>query len=159
MYLGFRVREFFDADLADAIAGRTSIYTWAGSSFSDYYETYWLGGLATGQSYYEPQSGLVTRQLSISPDGGSSTITVCRNTSTSETPATCKNGLDDDCDGLIDAADPDCGQTRPVAASPVAAPPPPPTAGTEFVRLYLPLPPTPKPLKLELHLQRLIISG
>ena len=37
-----------------------------------------------------------------------------------ETAATCNNGLDDDCDGFIDAADSDCG-----AFYPPPNPPPP----------------------------------
>lgn len=131
VYVGFRVRESFDADLDEAYASKTTVYTWEGSTFSDYFETYRKAAISTGNSYYEPLSGLTTRQLSITADGGSAVVSICRNTSTVETAATCNNGLDDDCDGLIDAADPDCGFVKgtPSASNLKNRPPPPPTAG------------------------------
>ena len=40
VFLGFRQREAFDADLAAPYAGATSVYTWQGQGYRDYYETY-----------------------------------------------------------------------------------------------------------------------
>ncbi len=40
MFLGFRQREAFDADLAAPFPGATSVYTWQGQGYRDYYETY-----------------------------------------------------------------------------------------------------------------------
>ena len=65
------------------------------------------GLVSTGTSYYHSASGLTVRQLSVSADGGSATVTVCRNSTAVETGALCFNGLDDDCDGLADADDPE----------------------------------------------------
>ena len=59
------------------------------------------GLVSTGTSFYHPASGLTVRQLSVSADGGSATVTVCRNSTAAETGALCFNGLDDDCDGTI----------------------------------------------------------
>lgn len=109
------------------LLGKTLINTWAGTSYSDYYNTFWLASVATGESFYDPASGLTTRQLSITPDGGAAVVSICRRSSTAETVDTCSNGLDDDCDGLIDAADPDCGGV--LANSSPPPPPPPPTTG------------------------------
>lgn len=38
-------------------------------------------------------------------------VSICRFETTTET--NCWDGLDDDCDGLIDGADPDCGRAPP----------------------------------------------
>jgi hypothetical protein len=40
VFLGFRQREGLDADLNAPYAGATSVYTWQGQGFHDYYETY-----------------------------------------------------------------------------------------------------------------------
>ena len=40
VFLGFRQREAFDADLAAPFPGATSVYTWQGQGYRDYYETY-----------------------------------------------------------------------------------------------------------------------
>ena len=138
VFLGFRARESYDADLTDAFASHTSIYSWNGSTYNDFFETYWLGSVATGQAFYEPLSGITTRQLSISADGGSAVVSICRNTTMAETGALCYNGLDDDCDGLIDGNDPNCGGTVPGAPTPANVPPPPPTAGAVHCGLFLP---------------------
>ena len=139
------------------------------------------GVVATGASLYLPSSGLTVRQLAVSADGGSATVTACRNSTAGkdsgshgtspgttvqqhefqnirrkhavatmfyascegETGALCFNGLDDDCDGLIDGADPGCAG---------ASPPPPPMlasgaaiAPPHAVVLLLPPPPPPTP--------------
>ncbi|KAG2436829.1 hypothetical protein HXX76_006351 [Chlamydomonas incerta] len=52
----------------------------------------------------------------------SATVGLCRATDTAETPDTCYDGIDNDCDGLADDLDPDCGGEDPTALSP---PPPP----------------------------------
>ena len=110
--------------------GKTTVTSWAGTSYSAYYNTFVNASLATGQSYYHPASGLTTRQLQVTADSGAAVISICRNSSRAETAATCSNGLDDDCDGLIDAADPDCGaQLPPSSPSLPPSPPPPPPAG------------------------------
>lgn len=91
-------------------AGKTIINTWNGTGYSDNKKTWWLASVANGESFYDPASGLTTRQ--ISADMTSAVVSICRNTSTLETAATCNNGLDDDCDGFIDGADSDCGGTE-----------------------------------------------
>ena len=88
------------------------------------------------------------RQLAVSADGGSATVSVCRNSTAVETGALCFNGLDDDCDGLVDAADPGCAAASPppslLAAAPVPAavslppsPPPPPTPGARLCEVEM----------------------
>jgi hypothetical protein len=108
---------------------KTVINTWAGTGYIDYQRTFWVANVATGESFYHPASGLTIRQLQVTADSSAAVVSICRNSSTSETPETCSNGLDDDCDGLIDAADPDCGAVSPLSSPPPASPPPPPTAG------------------------------
>ena len=106
--------------------GDTMVNSWAGASYSDYFKTYLNASLSTGQSYYDPASGLTVRQLQVTADSNAAVVSICRNSSTSETAATCHNGLDDDCDGLIDAADPDCGALLQQPSSQPPPPPPPP---------------------------------
>lgn len=109
--------------------GKTTINTWKGTGYSDNEKTWWLASVADGGSYYDPASGLTTRQ--ISADMTSAIVSICRNTSTSETAATCNNGLDDDCDGFIDGADSDCsGTERPPKVPMAPATRPDHTAGT-----------------------------
>ncbi len=45
------------------------------------------GVVQTGTSFYHPASGLTVRQLSVSADGGLATVTVCRNSTSTETGA------------------------------------------------------------------------
>ena len=121
-------------DATEAIwkrAGKTTFNTWRGTSYTDSKKTFWLASVGSGLSYYDPVSGLTTRQLQVTSDMSAAVVSICRNSSMAETPATCNNGLDDDCDGFIDGADSDCGTTYPPPS-----PPPPPalapprTAGT-----------------------------
>ena len=140
IYLGFRVREDFDADLSDLYASQTSVYSSNGTGFNDYFETYWQGALATGQSLYSPLSGLTFRQLSINADGGSAVVSICRNTTTIESGALCSNGLDDDCDGLMDEADPTCGTANPSPYMPPNPTPAAPVAGENHLETVACLP-------------------
>ena len=117
-------------------AGKTTFNTWRGTGYSDYQKTWLLASVGNGQSYYNPVSGLTARQLQLTSDMTSAVVCECRNSSMTETPATCNYGLDDDCDGFIDGADSDCGATYP---PPSPAPPPalspPRTAGTPLIPL------------------------
>lgn len=51
-------------------------------------------------------TGIVVRQLSA--DALSATVSICRPSIAMETADMCSDGLDNDCDGLIDGQDPDC---------------------------------------------------
>ncbi|KAG2444129.1 hypothetical protein HYH02_009069 [Chlamydomonas schloesseri] len=72
----------------------------------------------------------------------SATVSLCRATDANETEETCYNGLDDDCDGLPDDVDPDCGGEDPNTLSP----PPPPLAVMRKSPPPSP-PPSPAPVK------------
>ena len=109
------------------LLGKTVVNTWAGTGYTDNYNTFWLANVATGESFYDSASGLTIRQKQITADGGAAVVSICRRSGTSETPGTCSNGLDDDCDGLVDADDPDCGAV--LASPPPHSSPPPPTEG------------------------------
>ncbi|GIL48031.1 hypothetical protein Vafri_4728 [Volvox africanus] len=85
--------------------------------------------------------GLVVRFLSYK-SGGNATITLCRAGREIENQggSSCFDGLDNDCDGLVDLADPDCaGVPRPQPQPP--SPRPPPSPG----RSPPPSPPRPSP--------------
>lgn len=81
----------------------------------------------------EPMTGLTVTLQSADPHGASATVAVCKPAERGR-ELSCFNGLDDDCDGLPDAQDPDC--LGAVAPAPIVTPVPGPN----------PLPrPTPRP--------------
>ncbi|KAL6765891.1 Gametolysin peptidase M11-domain-containing protein [Haematococcus lacustris] len=92
-------------------------------------------------------SGLVVRLLGV-PSNGSATVSVCRPSATSESGAAqCGDGLDNDCDGLMDLDDPDCAafQPSPPPSPPLLPPSPPPSPSPPSPFPPLP-PPSPPPL-------------
>ena len=107
-----------DAALGAQYAGKLNILTAPITNAFDSQKTTWVTALAAGQSWSQAATGLVVRVSSMG--GGFARLTVCRKGG-AETAATCAAGTDNDCNGLVGAADPACAGllTR-------SSPPPPP---------------------------------
>ncbi len=63
MFLGFRQREAFDADLAAPFPGATSVYTWQGQGYRDYYETYFQVRFADTHPFQAPSAKCIPARL------------------------------------------------------------------------------------------------
>lgn len=114
VFLGLRSTANGDAGLAASLAGRVHVYS---ANITNTYdagasETRWEGSLAAGGAWAQPAASLVVRVKSFSAAGA--TVTVCRKAG-AETAASCAAGLDNDCNGLVGAADPAC--PKPLAQS------------------------------------------
>ncbi|KAG2454724.1 hypothetical protein HYH02_000561 [Chlamydomonas schloesseri] len=72
----------------------------------------------------------------------SAAVSLCRTTASQETPDTCYDSIDNDCDGLTDAEDPDCG-----GDGEAKSPPPPPLAVLRKSPPPSPPPPPPPPMR------------
>ncbi|GLC60234.1 hypothetical protein PLESTB_001589000 [Pleodorina starrii] len=120
---------------------------------------YYLGGKNL-RSYYQPVPSLGAGGVTISVirrTPRAATVTVCRYSrmmSEAGDPNSCFDGVDNDCDGLADSADPDCAGAvvQPIASPPPSrSSPPPPSPQQRPPLLSLPPPPrrspSPPPLR------------
>ena len=107
IYVGYRTRAAGSADatLAAAQGGKVHVYASAITNAYDAQTTDWKAQLGVGGSWSAPAAGLVVRVKAASPTAA--TVTVCRKAG-AETLASCKAGLDNDCNGLVGAKDPAC---------------------------------------------------
>ncbi|GFR51934.1 hypothetical protein Agub_g14455 [Astrephomene gubernaculifera] len=167
LYISARINHPpYDLPFEKALSGRpfVLVHLYNGSASVPYQATYLAATVGLGSNYTDAASGVTVYFMSWNAAVGAS-VTVCRRKDASE--QACGDDLDDDCDLLSDADDPDCHRSRPpppgsrsitgsitglgVAAkppspspiirSPVAQPssfPPPP-------KLSPPVPPTPAP--------------
>ncbi|KAG1673456.1 hypothetical protein FOA52_002222 [Chlamydomonas sp. UWO 241] len=134
-YLSLKTNRGYNANIDSYFKDRLSVHTSGSSLQSDGIPPFYLGmipgssnagaGYDVGSVIKEPAARLVIRFDALSPGSTFADVSFCMYTTTEETPAsgTCSDGLDNDCNGLIDAADPACGG----AVTP-SSPPPPPTA-------------------------------
>lgn len=118
------------------------IHSWDDSVRQDYISantTFLQASLAATVTAYlpltwtEPATGLTVTLRSADPLGASATVAVCKPAERGR-ELSCFNGLDDDCDGLPDAQDPDCFGA--VAPAPMVTPVPRPNPSPR---------PTPRP--------------
>ncbi|KAG1673424.1 hypothetical protein FOA52_002189 [Chlamydomonas sp. UWO 241] len=135
-YLSLKTNRGYNANIDSYFKDKLSVHTSGSSSQSDGIPPFYLGtipgssnagaGYAVGSVIKETAARLVIRFDALSPGSTFADVSFCVYTTTVETPAsgTCSDGLDNDCNGLIDAADPACGG----AVTPSSPPPPPPTA-------------------------------
>eukprot|EP00887_Chlorella_sp_A99_P000100 scaffold16.g100.t1 len=120
VFLSYRTSAGADAALPNAYTRRTSIHTSAISNTYDASPTAFVTTLADGQAWSGP-GGLVVRQLSSSDAGA--VVSVCLPAGP-ETAASCAAGQDNDCNGLMDKADPACAAFGYVSPTPSSPPPP-----------------------------------
>ncbi|PRW33287.1 hypothetical protein C2E21_7824 [Chlorella sorokiniana] len=123
IFLGFRTADGGDKALPATAVKRVHIYQSPVSGTYDAVNSIWRGSLATaGAAWAHSATGLVVRFVSVS--NGGANVAVCRKAAPAkETLASCKAGLDNDCNGKTGWADPVC-KTLLTAAG--LAPPPPP---------------------------------
>ena len=107
VFVGFRTKRGGDAGLEPHDSGKVHVHTAAIANTFDAKLTIWRAGLVATQTWSDATTGLVVRVTSISK--GSAAITVCRKGG-AETLASCKAGLDYNCNGLVGANDPACAK-------------------------------------------------
>ena len=107
VFVGFRTKRGGDAGLEPHDSGKVHVHTAAIANSFDAKLTIWRAGLVATQTWSDATTGLVVRVTSISK--GSAAITVCRKGG-AETLASCKAGLDYNCNGLVGANDPACAK-------------------------------------------------
>ncbi|GLI66741.1 hypothetical protein VaNZ11_010689 [Volvox africanus] len=121
LYVQYREPVGGDAGLPATTAGRLVLHsvntTTTPVGLTGAPPTVFLAAMGVGQSYrYQPANVLIRfthRTFPVAEDvggvtGGSATVAVCRYQGFSETGGECEDGLDNDCDGLVDVDDPDC---------------------------------------------------
>ncbi|EFJ43690.1 hypothetical protein VOLCADRAFT_96075 [Volvox carteri f. nagariensis] len=127
------------------------VHSWNGTSTNKYVRTILLADVELGDMFVDDVSGLVITFVDWDDKKGAS-ATFCRRKGPKE--KTCGDGIDDDCDNLVDENDPDCAgrmpggaqSDRPVQAPATRSPSPPPRgAWGGAVRLPPPSPPPPSP--------------
>ncbi|KAL6759131.1 Gametolysin peptidase M11-domain-containing protein [Haematococcus lacustris] len=125
-FLGYRTATgAYDDDIPPENQFTTNIYWWDGGAQRVWRLTRLVASVGNGQAWRNTTNQLVVRQLQTRGDGA--TISICRWNQAVET--NCNDGLDNDCDGLTDALDPDCQSPGPVGTSSsilIPSPPSPP---------------------------------
>ncbi|EFJ51451.1 hypothetical protein VOLCADRAFT_87769 [Volvox carteri f. nagariensis] len=111
------------------------MHTYNGTDKSPKIQTVIVGEIRIGSTWRDAGSGITVRFDSWSNTTGA-TVRICRQKSSVE--ANCNDGLDEDCDFLTDAEDPDCPIRPSTSAAPPPRPPPPPPPSA--------LPPPPSPI-------------
>ncbi|KAG1673422.1 hypothetical protein FOA52_002187 [Chlamydomonas sp. UWO 241] len=157
-YLSLKTNCGYNANIDSFFKDKLSMHTSSSVSQSDGIPPFYLGmipgssnagaGFNVGSVIKETAARLVIRFNALSPGATSADVSFCE-----ETPAsgTCSDGLDNDCNGLIDTADPACAgavtPSSPRPPPPVASPPPPsaspPPPPTASLPPPSPLPPPP----------------
>ncbi len=121
VFLGFRTKAGGDSSFTD-LARKLHIYSANITNSFDPQVTTWETELGTaGASWAHPTARLVVRLRSIAP--GAATVSVCRKAG-AETLASCRAGLDNNCNGLVGERDPACARLLERAAGAVKRPPP-----------------------------------
>ncbi|KAL4421679.1 hypothetical protein ABPG77_001220 [Micractinium sp. CCAP 211/92] len=111
LFVGYRTKAGGDtpapADIAGASisAGRLHLYTAAIANTFDPKPTSWMGSVSNGSAWEHPTAGLVVRLRSVSST--SAVVTLCRKAGP-ETLASCRAGLDNDCNSLVADKDAAC---------------------------------------------------
>ncbi|GFR48548.1 hypothetical protein Agub_g10447 [Astrephomene gubernaculifera] len=152
IWVGYRQSaDSYDILPAD-LNSNVSIYWYPGASPLDATVSVRLASLAPGGTWRSSSplnlSVLWTARVSVKTSVRAD-LKVCRFTDTVENVAdTCWDGLDNDCDGLVDFDDPDCSydySSPPVQISSTSPPPPPPIPSSPPPPQQVPPPPPPPP--------------
>ncbi|GIM04587.1 hypothetical protein Vretimale_9141 [Volvox reticuliferus] len=123
----FFIAHRYQESVFDTFSPPTSsiyVYSYKGSQDGQSLDqSYRVATLTSTSRVYRGPYGLVVRFTSsvTSWFGGNATVVICRASGETENTdaESCSDGLDNDCDGRVDSADPDCANT------PRASPPPP----------------------------------
>jgi hypothetical protein len=117
-FVSYRQATSYDSGLQNPYRNRVFVHVYNGSlnqltGFKPELQT--LYGLGVGDTYADPAGSWRLKVTGINGQGDappqSATFAVCRSTSAVED--NCFDGLDNDCNGLTDAADPACGPPSP----------------------------------------------
>ncbi|GIL88649.1 hypothetical protein Vretimale_17244 [Volvox reticuliferus] len=125
-YISYRIDSGrYDADIPESFLYATNVYYWNGPSQTSVLRTRHVASVFTGEEYRCTKERWVVRQLAHAV--GSGRVGLCRYSEERET--SCRDGLDNDCDGLVDSADPDCSSPSPPRSPPPSPPHPRPPPG------------------------------
>jgi len=106
--VGYRTKVGGDVLATPDTFGKLHVYTAAITNTYDPKPTNWKGALGTaGQAWELPGTGLVVRLQSFTRVAA--VVSVCRRGGT-ETAATCRAGIDNDCNGMAGPKDPACAR-------------------------------------------------
>jgi len=108
----------YDDDIPGDYLFQTNIHMWDGLSQTSTRLTRWWGSIYTGEEWRNTTNMLVIKQV----EGGTAgaTIGICRMNQVYET--SCGDGQDNDCDGWVDAMDPDCQDPTTAKAAEMSPP-------------------------------------
>ncbi|KAG1675240.1 hypothetical protein FOA52_016271 [Chlamydomonas sp. UWO 241] len=107
-FIGYRIDSGnYDDDIPAKFTYQTNIYWWDGMYQEMPLMTRWFASIFTGEVFRNETDGWAIRQMSGGTQGA--VVSVCRMGSVVESGDQCFDGIDNDCDGLIDDEDPDCG--------------------------------------------------
>ncbi|KAG2422742.1 hypothetical protein HXX76_015828 [Chlamydomonas incerta] len=127
-YISYRIDSGrYDYDMPEMYLYATSIYFYDGATQTSVRRTRHVQAVFTGDTYSNATEGWMLKQLSHGVMGGR--VGLCRFSEVTE--KSCGDGQDNDCDGLIDLADPDCTEPSPPPAPPPAPRPPRPPPRAE----------------------------
>jgi hypothetical protein len=127
-YLGYRVRNEtlggYDSNVPASASQQVQVHTFEGSpTSSGWIKASFVGQIKINQSLLLPD--IAVNITVLYADATSANIRICRATSANETGDLCFDGIDNDCDGLIDSKDPDCIPGGGGVPSPASRNPPP----------------------------------
>ena len=109
----------YDQPFSPSVGHKLLVHTWPTAALADRnaaVTTLQASLTFVGASWSDDATGLTVILLSVDPSGNSANVAVCSPSERGK-ETSCDNFLDDDCDGLIDAMDPDCA----APSSPVKA--------------------------------------
>ncbi|KAG2450776.1 hypothetical protein HYH02_004613 [Chlamydomonas schloesseri] len=106
LWVSYRAGKSVYDQLPDELTDRVSIFWYPGTDPNDATVTVRLAALAEGEVWRNDTLSLSVTRAAPAAGGAGAQVVVCRYSGDAE--AECGDGLDDDCDGLVDMDDPDC---------------------------------------------------
>ncbi|GLI69554.1 hypothetical protein VaNZ11_014103, partial [Volvox africanus] len=113
-FISFRYRHYVFESFSNENNNRVHVYSFHGTqSVASPAKPILQAVLNTGEEFRTQVTyGLVVNVIKITAPNGNGTVAICRASGDSEAQGgdSCSDGRDNDCDGLVDEADPDCSR-------------------------------------------------